>query len=154
MEAPAGPGSAQYDWREADSPSDGVLTAVAEVTGRSPADLPPIAGSVDEAAMNRLIATPGEDSDCPVRIAFEYAGCDVTVESDGPIEIDSSRGNGSDGSVVPRTEDELSTTLKRLFTAAAEHDVSVEGGWAVRNGPALPDWDIHVTQLVKPERRD
>lgn len=51
----------------------------------------------------------------------------------------------------PKTDSELNESLKRLLADAAENGVSIEGGWAVRNGPTLPDWDVHITQVTKPE---
>lgn len=51
----------------------------------------------------------------------------------------------------PTTDSELNESLKRLLADAAENGVSIEGGWAVRNGPTLPDWDVHITQVTKPE---
>lgn len=154
MDNTANGDSATYDWRRFNSPTDGIVTAVADVTGRPPADLPPVLESVDEEALRRLVAGPTDNSDGRVRVSFEFAGVFVTVARDGLIEVAAERGSHGGSPLDPRTDEEVSAILKRLFSTAANNDIAVEGGWTIRNGPELPDWDIHVTQLRKSQQRD
>lgn len=46
--------------------------------------------------------------------------------------------------------DELMALLSRAKTA----DIDVEGGWEVRNGPDVPDWDVVITEVTKPTGSD
>lgn len=57
-----------------DTPSEVVLTAVAEETGRDELELPPLHGAIDVEALNRLLA-----SDRCQRVTFEYHGFTVTA---------------------------------------------------------------------------
>lgn len=59
--------------------------------------------------------------------------------------------SGNSPRTDPNTDSDVNELLKRLLTEAARNGVSVEGGWTVRNGPDLPDWDIHITQVTKPD---
>jgi len=48
------------------------------------------------------------------------------------------------------TAEEFHTGLRDLLRQAHSGDVEVRGGWASRNGPEHPDWDVVVTQVEKP----
>ena len=49
------------------------------------------------------------------------------------------------------SDEELNEALKALLIRAYENDVDVEGGWECRNGMDHPDWDVLVTEVVKPD---
>lgn len=61
-----------------------VVDAVAERTGTSPYDLPPLFDTVDPDALEGVIASLSEGM-----VQFEYAGETVTVRSDGQVEVGS-----------------------------------------------------------------
>lgn len=142
------------DWREFDSPSVGVVEAVAEVRGCDPTDLPPISRFVDGEAVDSLVSHRSDEPSRQVSLTFDYAGVSVRVDSTGLIEINAGQADDGAFPVAPRTDRGLSMNLKRLLTSAVNNDVSIEGGWEVRNGADLPDWDIHITQVVKPQEGD
>jgi hypothetical protein len=54
----------------------------------------------------------------------------------------------------PRTEQELAVALSDLITAAHENGITVEGGWDVHEESPTPDWEVHVTEVVKKNQRD
>jgi hypothetical protein len=60
------------------------VEAVADVTGREPAEMPPLQRTIDMDALESLIDEPAESS---VRLSFEYVGTDVTVDAGGMIEV-------------------------------------------------------------------
>lgn len=49
----------------------------------------------------------------------------------------------------PQSEEEFHSQLKTLFHRAHDNGIDVKGGWACRNGPDAPDWDIVVTEIEK-----
>lgn len=67
-----------YTLDDEEVPSDGVYAAVAEIDGRSPLDLPPLARTVDPDALDALLA--GESG--AREITFEYAQYLVTATPD------------------------------------------------------------------------
>jgi len=65
--------------------SHDVLREVTQVHGVSPVELtPPLGSVVDPDALDAMFA---EDSDTTGQVSFEYAGCLVTVHSDGDIDV-------------------------------------------------------------------
>lgn len=69
--------------------SERVVHAVANARDVDPLDLEPLYGTVDPDALDKLF-TAGSASDAPVsgRIVFGMAGCEVTVYSDGRVDVD------------------------------------------------------------------
>lgn len=137
-------------WNENDSPSLEVIELIANATGREPAALPPLYESVDTDALDALVAESG-DLNGDARITFTHAGVEVTIYSDGQLEARTDGAMGHATRDGPRTASELNAQLKRLLGEAARNGISVSGGWAVRNGSELPDWDVHVTRVTKPD---
>lgn len=139
------------DWRGYDSLSTAIVEVVAATTDREPTALPPLYESIDTDALDAIADGWTANTDGRQHVSFAFAGVKVTVESDGGIEVrpDAAEPHRLDG--APRTESELSSSLQRLLNAASRNGISVEGGWAVRNAPELPDWDIHITRVEKPE---
>jgi len=66
------------------APSHVVVTAVAAVTDREPTSCPPLFDVVDPDALDAIFA----DREAG-RVAFEYAGCEVTIH-DGTVAVDPS----------------------------------------------------------------
>lgn len=61
---------------EYDTPSEGVVTAVSEITGRAPDDLPILYETVDPDGLNVMVEAGVES------VEFEYAGFTVVVDSE------------------------------------------------------------------------
>lgn len=135
----------RYEWTAFGRPSRAVVEGVADATGRDPADVPSPDRSVDTETLDALL-TSGRDGD-GVSVSFRLDGAAVTVDSDGtlevwPVETD------PEGARL-RSDSELNERLRELLDAAFENGVDVLGGWTIRNGSGLPDWDVHVTETVK-----
>lgn len=71
-------------WDDETAPSVAIVETVAEVTGKEPAEMPPLQRTIDMDALESLVAERSESS---IRLSFEYVGTAVTVESDGTIEV-------------------------------------------------------------------
>lgn len=147
------------EWDRSARPSTAVIEAVAAAAGREPTALPPLHRVVDADALDALLTggpsnrrTPSETG-ANVRVSFAYAGVEVTVSRDGRIEVGSDEAHDREYT-GPQTAVELETRLRELLCAARRNGVSVRGGWALRNGPTSPDWDVHVTRVTKPEDED
>jgi hypothetical protein len=76
--------TARYRWDGETAPGFAIVEAVAETTGKEPAEMPPLQRTIDMDALESLIAEPAESS---VRLSFEYVGVDVTIEANGVIEV-------------------------------------------------------------------
>jgi len=63
------------------STSEVVVYAVAEATGIDPLELDPLRGTVDPDALDALF----RNADDSTLISFSYAGCDVSVSSQGRV---------------------------------------------------------------------
>lgn len=124
---------------------------VAAATGHEPTELPPLYESIDADALEALISGQAVSTDGSARVTFAYAGVEVTVRSSGEIEVRTDSVEQHRFNATPRTDSELNTLLQRLLNAASRNGISIEGGWAVRNGPELPDLDIHITRVTKPD---
>lgn len=57
-----------------------------------------------------------------------------------------------DGDIT--TEGAFTGALRRVLLEAMKHDVDPEGSWVCRNSPSVPDWEVLVVELEKPERTD
>lgn len=79
---------AEYDSRR-DQPSLAVVAVVAAIDDRDPSELSPLHFAVDTEALDDLFsetATDGLRSGC---LSFSYEGFDVTVFSEGTIQVSS-----------------------------------------------------------------
>ncbi|MFB6171889.1 MAG: HalOD1 output domain-containing protein [Haloarculaceae archaeon] len=72
----------RYDWSET-PPSYAVVETVARADGTDPVDLGPLYEQVDPDALDALLADARG-----VAVTFPFAGHEVTVGSDGVIEVD------------------------------------------------------------------
>lgn len=74
---------------EDEPPSYSVVVTVAAVTGADPETLRPLCETIDPDALNRVIgsATDRTASPSSVRVAFEFAGCGVTLYGDSRTVI-------------------------------------------------------------------
>lgn len=71
--------------------SDVVIEALAAANGTDPCDLPRLYEVIDLDALDRLVR--GDDRQrTGVRVEFVVAGCDVTVEADGRVVVQSYSG--------------------------------------------------------------
>lgn len=71
------------------SVSERVVHAVARARDVDPLELDPLYDSVDPDALERLFdASSASDSAVQGRIVFGMAGCEVTVRSDGRVDVD------------------------------------------------------------------
>lgn len=82
-EVPRTPSTYVYELSPNEPVSRAVIAAAARLTGRSPLDLEPLAGSVDPDAIDAVVARPA-DGDATVTVSFDYAGLEVTVT---PTEV-------------------------------------------------------------------
>jgi hypothetical protein len=143
-------GRARDGWDQSSPPSAAIVDAIAEATERDPTALPPLYRSVDSDALDTLL-TRGMQRGEHVHVSFTYDGVRVSVGSDGNLSI---RANGTahePTTTAPETSADLETALEEVLRLASRNGVSVTGGYGVRNGPELPDWDVHITQVNKPK---
>ena len=69
------------------TPSLRVVEAVARSEGIDPMALePPLYDTIDPEALDRLFTTTADDSS-RARVSFRYRGHDVTVRSDGTVQV-------------------------------------------------------------------
>jgi len=59
-----------------------VIQRVSEATNRTELEVPPLYDAVDPDALEQLV-----ESTSNARFTFQYAGCEVTVESDGEVQV-------------------------------------------------------------------
>ena len=70
-------------------PSERVVAAVSDATGRDPLDLEPLHEVVDPDALNRFVRPPSEGRPpVPGWLVFRWADCEVTLYGDGRIDIE------------------------------------------------------------------
>jgi len=74
-------------WGRNGRPSTAVVEAVADALGREPVDVSPLQHHVDAEALDALVAHQTAEGANGVRVTFEYEEFEVTVDSDGGIEI-------------------------------------------------------------------
>lgn len=68
--------------------SQRVISAVADVRGRSPLELPPLYSVIDPDALDRLFDSGGARSQNTLdRVVFTFDGCEVVVYSDGEVNV-------------------------------------------------------------------
>jgi len=68
--------------------SETVVMTVAAVTGTDPTSLPPLYHAIDPDALDSLFSSPRDVGDRVGRTTFQYAGCAVTVASDGDVLVE------------------------------------------------------------------
>ena len=81
----------EYDW-SGRVPASHVVDAVAAEAGSDPEALEPLARTVDPDALNALFDPPAMGTTRHRRVAFRYAGYEVTVRGDGRIELEELEG--------------------------------------------------------------
>ncbi|UTF55644.1 HalOD1 output domain-containing protein [Natronosalvus rutilus] len=79
--------SASTTWGEdsTNTPVYAVVSAVAEVTGTGPIDLPPLQTAIDPDALNALFTS--QSSSALDQVQFQYAGFEIAVFGDGVVRI-------------------------------------------------------------------
>lgn len=68
-----------------------VIQRVSDASGRTALEIPPLYNAVDPEALERLVKTMSDGV-----VSFHYAGHEVTVDSDGEIQV-SERETARDG---------------------------------------------------------
>lgn len=136
----------RYEWTELGRPSTAVVEGVADATGRSPADVAPPDSHVDPDTLDALLTSVGDED---VSVSFTHDAAEVTINSDGTLVVWPDEAELGREVAAPRSDAELNDRLRHVLDAAFESGVNVLGGWAIRNGPGLPDWDVHVTETAK-----
>lgn len=137
----------RYEWTELGRPSTAVVEGVAAATGRSPADVTPPDSRVDSDTLDALLTSVGDEE---VSVSFTLDEAEVTINSDGTLVVWPDGAELGRGVAPPRSDSELNDRLRQVLDAAFESDVDVRGGWVIRNGTGLPDWDVHITETAKP----
>ena len=76
-----------YDWSST-TPSTGVIETIAVASDRKPTDIEPLYDTLDPDALDTLIRSSRNDSVGEgTSVRFEFAGHDVTVQSDGTVSV-------------------------------------------------------------------
>lgn len=84
---PGGDHHRTFDPATGETPTEAVITTVAEATGRSPLEMEPLVGSVDPEALNAVLDGEGPDpTDSTVAVVFDYAGHRVLVTA-GEVRV-------------------------------------------------------------------
>ncbi|GAB7019783.1 HalOD1 output domain-containing protein [Halostagnicola bangensis] len=89
-DAPTEPGTddlIRYEWTEPGRPSTAVIEAIAAVTDSEPVAMPSIYDFIDLEALDTIIANQSTGRTDTISVSFQYDDIDVTVDSDGSIEI-------------------------------------------------------------------
>lgn len=87
MESMDSPLPETHAWLPSREPSTAVVSAVADVTGREPTELPPLQRHVDADGLNSLLTRGAVDGTGPIQVSFSYAGVRVTIDSAGTLDV-------------------------------------------------------------------
>lgn len=123
-----------------------LVEALAAAKGVEPVELDPIQTVVDADALDRTVASLRESSSRvrDGRVEFTLDGYRVEVTSEGEVAVRRA-GEESRGGVTD--EAAFEAALSRLVREAARNGVSVEGGWASRDGSEHSDWGIEIYEV-------
>lgn len=77
----------QLRWSDDIRPSTAIIEHIADQTDQDPLDMPPLHRSIDADALDELLTHASAASSSDVEITFSYDGFDVTVSSDGQIDL-------------------------------------------------------------------
>ncbi len=135
-------------WDRHSRPSVTIVEAIAEATGRDQTALPPLHHFIDPDALNTLLTRDTQQEE-PVQVSFTYDEALVSVGSDGDLTVRVD-GTTHEATTDPETTADLETALEESIQAAYRNGLSVAGGYGVRNGHELPDWDVIITKVKKP----
>ncbi|WP_436345552.1 HalOD1 output domain-containing protein [Natronorubrum sp. FCH18a] len=78
--------TSEWNQDSENTPVFAVVSAVAEVEGADPVELPPLYEAIDPEALNDLLTSRPE----PVTVSFQYAGYDVDVRGSGKVVVQAS----------------------------------------------------------------
>jgi hypothetical protein len=76
-----------------------VVRAVARTTNRDQTELPLLYDSVDPEALNTLVSRMSDGE-----VSFSYAGCEVTVTSDGTVRVEKRMAVGATASAPAHSD--------------------------------------------------
>lgn len=86
-EAPSRQRRVSFDPDTPGEPSISIVNEVATATSQDPAEMEPLASTVDTDALDALVKSARRDPNL-VHISFTYEGMDVTVDSGGMLRIE------------------------------------------------------------------
>lgn len=78
---------ASFDPETPGEPSISIVNEVAAATNQDPAEMEPLASTVDTDALDALVKSVNRDPNL-VHVSFTYEGRDVTVDSGGMLRIE------------------------------------------------------------------
>lgn len=137
------------DWRDYPTLTDAILHTVASAMQCEPDDLPPLSRTMPPDALESMLTMDPDRAgrEPPVRITFPFVGSVIYVDTHGTVAAwPRPLGNGAEF-VPPETPEELQSRLGQLLRKASGNGISVRGGWAIRNGTEMADWDVHITRV-------
>lgn len=136
------------EWDQSTIPSIAIIQAIAEATERDTADVAGLHHSIDPETLDALLTREAQYG-AHLHVSFIHDGVGVSVGSDGELSVRAD-GMAYDPTTEPETKSDLETALGELLWEASGNGVSVAGGYGIHNGPGLPDWDIHITNVERP----
>lgn len=77
----------QHDTDAQDHLAWTIVQAVSKVTGTDPLDLPTLYETIDVDSLERLFQTPPAATGKSVDVAFDYAGCRVTITPEATVIV-------------------------------------------------------------------
>lgn len=139
-------------WDRSSPPSDAIVEAIAEAIERDPTALSPLHRFVDPDALDTLL-TRGMQREEHVHVSFTFDGLRVGVGSDGTLSVRAAD-TTHESTTAPETRADLEAALEESLRLAFRNGSPVTGGYEIRNGPEVPDWDIVITEVEKPRDDD
>lgn len=149
--AEVGTNGIRYDWERSPPPSLAVVEAVAAATDRDPTELPPLAEELDTDALDDLLTRAATEGGPTASATFTYAGCRVDVDSAGELAVAIDAAPAAGEPEPPQSASAFQAGLKGWLADAYENGVPVEGDWVCRNGGEMPDYDVEITEIAKPD---
>lgn len=143
-------GLIRAEWNRTERPSVAVVEAMAAATGREPAEMPSLHRAVDPDALDALLGVAGPGGGRSVDTSFTYDGFVVSIGSGGELTIRAVDPVVEPPPTDPETRADLHVMMEDLLRAASRNGVPVVGGYWVRNGPEVSDWDVHITRVERP----
>lgn len=94
-----GPGADDHpflsEWDGSTRPGVAIVEAVAAATGRDPLELPPLEASIDSDALNAFVLSGTSKSANGVRVTFDYADTEVSMDGGGRIVVRAVESDGA-----------------------------------------------------------
>lgn len=129
------------------SPSEAIRTAVGEVLGVEPGELPPLQDAIDPIVLDALFRERGEYGSPVGEVRFPYHEFDVTVRAEGVVEL-------RRPDLAPDSRDAFATALQQLLVGAARQGVDTLGGFECRTGDGGQAWNVEISALTPDPSRE